>query len=205
MLAFSKSSPTVPGIHYLTIFWKFHQRHVHICDTMCLCKAQSARPWVNGLFRLLQPMTNLDGVQQRTKEGNLQLFGKCNSSRDEDQSRARNGGVWPTSNNWQRLWSPWLIQIWLFLTVPTVWAQHSTCISLGTLSEICMAVSYKESETTNIIYQEESLFGVNIVERLLWKRSLFLGVLRRHHIIATPAYCVLENLVYWNQHEAGCK
>lgn len=69
-----------------------------------------------------------------------------------------------------------------------IWEHFQKCIS--------MAVSYKVSETKNIIYQEESLFGVNIVERLLWKRSLFLGVLRRHHIIAVFAHCVLECLVY---------
>ena len=136
MLAFSKSSPTVPGRHYMTLFWKFHQCHVHICDTMCLCRAQSGHPWVNGLFRLLQPVTSQEGVQQQTKEGDLQLFGKYNGSRDEDQSRARNGWVKPTSNNWWQLWSPWIIQIRMFLTVPMVWPQHSSCIYLRTLSEM---------------------------------------------------------------------
>lgn len=61
---------------------------------------------------------------------------------------------------------------------------------------ISLIVHYKMYEAKNTIYEEESLLGVNIVERLLWKRSFFLEVLRSHHVIAAPAHCVLKCLIH---------
>lgn len=123
------------------------------------------------------------------KEDDLQLFGKFSRPHGQDtvknQSCSRNDYEWPQikGGSYEAPGSSGfgcsLLCLWSEHNVVAVyiWEHFQKCIF--------MVVRYKMYETKNIIYQEESLLGVNIVERL------FLEVLS-HHVIAAPAHCVLE-------------
>lgn len=134
-------------MHYLTVFWKFHQRHLHICGTTCLCRAQSASTWENGFFGWPQPVM----PDRRRPRGGAaaywvrQATGSClgnaavHVARDtvKDQSCARNDYEL-ASNKRQQLWSPWITHICMFPIVPVVWAQHRSSMYLGTLPKMCI-------------------------------------------------------------------